>query len=246
MLKNFFAFDDPYDYKGIKIYPIKLRDFFTFSYGVDCLLIDKNSIPNVDIISMSYLDFLINTSSEENKNLDKLAILLYLSLRINPEEVRIYKDEKNNHSLYIGEKVVGSSDFDKIKNIILSQNLIEEPDYTIQKEIRDKIEEGKRIRSKSMKFADLEDQIVSLSISTGLEIEKIYDMTYRKFVKAIGRADLLLHYKIYLAASMSGMVTFKNTSFIKHWLSDQSEKSENGLMDAGDVTKKMNFEDKKN
>lgn len=241
---NAFTFDEPYLYKGIKIYPIKLRDYFIFNYVVECLLIDKNSIPDAKVISMSYLDFLIETSTEENKNIDRLSALLYLVIDKNENEIKLYKD-KGKNILEICGVFIDGKDFDNIKKIILDQNLIETPDYTIQKEIRDKIEEGKRIRGKSSKMADLEDQMISLSISTGLSLENIYNMSYRKFVKSISRADLLLHYKIYLQAQMSGMVSFKDTSFIKHWLTDTSEKGEDGLMALNDVTKKISFEDKK-
>jgi len=241
---NSFVFDEPYVYKTIKIYPIRLRDYFIFNHVVECLLIDKNSIPDVKIISMSYFDFLIDTSSESNRNIEKLGVLLYLVTKAKEDEIKLYKN-KDKNILTISGLEINSNDFEEIKKIILEQNLIEEPDYTIQKEIRDKIEEGKRMRGRSSKMASLEDQMVSLSISTGIELESIYEMTYRKFIKSISRSDLLLHYKLYMQASMSGLVSFKDNSFIKHWLSDTSEKSLDGLVALGDVTNKMNFEDKK-
>ncbi len=36
----------------------------------------------------------------------------------------------------------------------------------------------------------------------------------------MARMNNLIHYKIYLAASMSGMVEFKDKSFIKHWMAN--------------------------
>jgi|LAHS01.1.fsa_nt_gb hypothetical protein len=54
------TFDAPIEYKGIKIYPIKVKDYYTFMDAYDILKIDKNNIPDVDIIQMSYLQFMYN------------------------------------------------------------------------------------------------------------------------------------------------------------------------------------------
>ena len=72
-------------------------------------------------------------------------------------------------------------------------------------------------------MAGLEDQIVCVLISTNLKLEDIYNLTIRKFSKIIERLDMKLHYQIYLQASMSGFVEFKDKSFIKHWMSDTEE-----------------------
>jgi hypothetical protein len=59
--------------------------------------------------------------------------------------------------------------------------------------------------------------------------------------------DNLIHYKIYLAASMSGMVEFKDTSFIKHWLSNLEDNDKFGdiTMDLDAVQGKMSLESAK-
>ena len=87
----------------------------------------------------------------------------------------------------------------------------------------EKAREYKRRLSKE-KPASLEDYIISIAVATGWEMEYIYSMPIRKFQKTISRLDNYIHYKIYLAASMSGMVEFKDKSFIKHWLSNLDTK----------------------
>lgn len=244
---NNFTFDEPCDYKGIKIYPIKLRDYLFFNFVVECLLIDKNSIPDVEVISMSYLDFIVSKADDNNKNIEKLLSLLYLCTKTSIESIKIYRDEKKHVHIYMSGVDISSSDFDEIKDIIIEQNLIEIPDFTIQKEIRDKIDEGKKIRSRmnNHKFASLEDQIISLSMASGVSMEQIYEMTYRKFVKSISRMDLLIHYKIYLQSSLSGMVEFKDKSFIKHWLREIESNENRDMVEVDTMKRKMNFEDKK-
>ena len=81
--------------------------------------------------------------------------------------------------------------------------------------------EANEIRSREgTKMASLEDQMICVLISTNMSLQDIYSLSIRKFVKILERVDALLHYKIYLSASMSGFVEFKDKSFIKHWMSD--------------------------
>jgi len=244
---NNFAFDEPCNYKGLLIYPVKVRQYTIFNYMVDCLLIDKNSIPDAKVISMSYLDFLFSSATPENKNIERLLGLFFICTKTDVEKICPEIDEKNRVVLSIDGIRIQNEDFDAIKEIILEQNLIEVPDYTIQKEIRDKIDEGKRIRGRQSKnkFAGLEDQMVSLSVSSGMTLEQIYEMTYRKFMKSISRMDLLIHYKIYSQASLSGMVEFKDKSFIKHWLNQIEENNSGDMVSMEEMSDKMNFKDKK-
>ena len=54
-------------------------------------------------------------------------------------------------------------------------------------------------------------------------MQDIYDLTIRKFEKILQRVDAKLHYQIYLSASMSGFVSFKDENAIKHWMNDLSK-----------------------
>jgi len=244
--KNF-AFDEPCEYKGVNIYPIILKDYMLFNYLVDCLLIDKNSLPDTKAISMNYLDYLIESSNEQNNNIEKLISLLSISTRYDIQKIKVGKNEQGHILILLDKIMIDGNDLDEIKLIILEQNLVDVPDYTIQKEIRDKIEEGRRIRSRmnKHKFASLEDQIVSLSMSSGIPLDNIYKMTYRKFMKSITRMDLLIHYKIYLQSSLSGLVEFKDKSFIKHWLNEIEPNNTNDMVEVDTIKSKINFEDKK-
>ena len=59
---NYFYFDDPVPYKGIKIYPIKVKEYLAFSGLVSCLMIEKNLVKDVKVISMDYLEYLFHIS----------------------------------------------------------------------------------------------------------------------------------------------------------------------------------------
>lgn len=242
-----YIFDEPVEYKELKIYPILMRDYYYFSSVVDCLTIDKNSVPNVDIISMTYFDYLIEYSTEENNQMNKFIALLYLCTK--DENVHVLKKGNKKFSFSISDILYTPEDFEELRKIIIEQNLVDIPDFTIQKEIRDKIEEGKRIRERGSKtkFASLEDQMVALSVSTGLSLGEIYNMPVRKFMKSIARIDAKLHYEIYLQSSLSGFVEFKDKSVIRHWLSDLTkDKYEDDIISVEKIRDKISFNDKKN
>lgn len=60
--RAYFYFDKPVDYpikdKLIKIYPIMVEDSEVFLSSMNILMVDKNSSPSVEIIQMSYLEFI--------------------------------------------------------------------------------------------------------------------------------------------------------------------------------------------
>jgi hypothetical protein len=230
---NYIIFDIPVPYKGLNIYPVRVKDYGKLNSFSQCLTVDKNSIPDARIISMTYLEYLF-------KELDKdgtpylffLDLLFGLVLQEDKsfsdtsDSIGRYRfDEKGKPFFVINKVTYDSNDFEEIRKIISEQNLIDLPDENIQKEVRDALESAKAYKAKisGTKSGSFEDYIISLAVSTGWSYEIIYQMTVRKFIKSIRRMDNLIHYKIYLASSMSGMVEFKDKSFIIHWLSDLEE-----------------------
>jgi hypothetical protein len=227
---NFIFFDIPVPYRGLNIYPVRVKDYAHLNLFSQCLTVDKNSIPDARIISMTYLEYLFKTATEDGTPylfyLDKTFELVLKEDKsfsdITKSIERYVLDEKGKPFITIGGIKYDSSDFEEIRKIICEQNLLELPDEDVQKEVRDALEQAKAYKDKvsGQKSGTLEDFIIALSISTGWKLEEIYELPIRKFVKSIRRMDNFIHYKIYLAASLSGMVEFKDKSFIIHWLSD--------------------------
>lgn len=217
-------FDEPVPYKELLIYPVKMKDYLEFHWLVSCLLIDKNSIPDINIISMSYLRFLYHMSITNNEPyIYMVKMLLCMVLHIDFEEaMNFYVDENDKAIIEIKGMTYDGADFDEITKIIFSQNCITPIDNTIQKEIRDALEKAEefKMQQTKQKMCSLEDQMICVLISTPLKMEDIYDLTIRKFEKILQRVDAKLHYQIYLSASMSGMVKFKDENVIQHWMND--------------------------
>lgn len=217
-------FDEPVPYKELLIYPVTMKDYLEFHWLVSCLLIDKNSIPDINVISMSYLRFLYyNAANNDEPYIYMVKMLLCMVLHIDfNEEMNFYVDENDKAFFKVRGIAYSGSDFDEIVKIIFEQNCITPIDNTIQKEVRDALEKAEefKMQQTKQKMCSLEEQMICVLISTPLKLEDIYKLTIRKFEKILQRVDAKLHYQIYLNASMSGMVKFKDESVIQHWMND--------------------------
>lgn len=228
----FYIFDEPVPFKDFLFYPVRMKDYLMFMAYSECLTIDKNSIPDANIIGMSYLEYILSYSTMENLWVGKLDRILRMCLNDKDGKLIIQYGYDENKKIFIDidGKTINSSEFDEVKEIICEQQDLELEDYTIQKEVRDALKKAQEFKNRSngSKMAGLEDQILCLVASTAMSVEDIGKLTIRKFTKLLSRVDAKLHYEIYLAASMSGMVTFKDKSFIKHWMSDLTKNELDG------------------
>jgi hypothetical protein len=220
-------YDKPIPYKNLLIYPAKMKDYIDFHIYVGCLLYDKNSIPSIEIITMSYLKYILYIAkTDKSPSLYLCDKLLHMILMLEEDnKIEYYiKDDGNAYFLINGEEY-NSSDFDYIKKIICEQNEIHLIDETIQKEVRDAMEKAQeyRMMQNKNKMCSLEDQMICVLISSNLKLEDIYNLTIRKFSKILQRIDYKMHYEIYLSASMSGFVKFKDEDSLKHWMCDLTE-----------------------
>ena len=243
---DFFLFyDKPIEYRELKIYPVTMDKYLDFHIFIGCLLLDKNSIPKPEVISMTYLRFLYYMSqTTELPYLYMFKELLKMVLHIDNDEAFYFGlDEDNNAIFKINEIIYSSDDFEKIRDIIFMQNCIEHIDDTIQKEVRDAMEkaESYKMQQNAYKMGSLEDQMICVLISTPLKLEDIYKLTIRKFSKILERVNHKLHYQIYMSAQMSGLVQFKNENVIKHWMADltKSDKYEDVKVDADSMHHKI-------
>lgn len=225
---DFYLFyDKPIPYKNLLIYPALMKDYLLFHSLVSCLLLDKNSISNPEVISMSYLQFLYYMANDsELPYLYMFKELLKMVLHIDDDKVFYFGlNEKGKALFKINGIEYNSNDFDKIVDIIFIQNGIEHIDDSIQKELRDSMEkaEAYKMKQNAYKMCSLEEQMICILISTSLSLDEIYNLTIRKFSKILERVDHKLHYQIYLSAEMSGMVKFEDGK-VKHWMADLSNK----------------------
>ena len=238
-------YDKPIPYKDLLIYPATMDRYLDFHFYITCLLLDKNSIPNPVVISMTYLQFLYYmASTTELPYLYMFKELLKMVLHIDNDSDLWFGTDPNGKAIFrIKGVVYDSEDLDKITDIVFLQNSIEHIDDTIQKEVRDAMEKAKvyKMKQNEYKMCSLEDQMICVLISTALKFDDINKLTIRKFSKILERVDYKLHYEIYLSAEMSGMVKFKDENKIKHWMADltKSDKYEDVKVDADEMHHKI-------
>jgi len=252
----YYVFDTPIPYKNLLIHPVRLKDYLLFSAVAQCLMLEKNSIKDpvlaVKAISQTYLEYLFSSSrSSEGRGLVQLlAGLLALVLGKKDDtnfEINYGMNSEGKPFFKIDNEFYYSDDFDVLRKMIAEQNALELPDETIQKDVREKMEEARRFKEKinKSKQASIEEQITALALYTGWELEKIYDLTIRKFLMAIKRSNHMIMSNIYLTASTSGFVTFKDKTVLKGWLADLTEEMKNSdvTVSLDSVQNKLNYGD---
>jgi hypothetical protein len=218
-----YAFDKPVDYNGLLIYPVTMENYYELFYLAQSLLLEKNS--TLDGISKSYLEYLIWLQEKGDKelNLSNFDSLFRMCLKKKDAEIVYGRNASGQAGFKVNGVTYSHEDFDKLRLLICNQNDIEIPDESIQKEIRDSIEEVKRLKMKQTGAIPptLEDQVVCLMVATGLSSEEIYNISVRKFGQLLKRVNAKMYYEIYLTASVSGFVEFKDKSLLKHWMSGE-------------------------
>lgn len=184
LARTYFYFDEPVDYKlenyNLKILPITVRQSEIFLSSINLFSIDKNSTPSVEIIQMSYLQFILDVLIPKNKdNLQKFINLLVLCLNMKKP---IVKREKNNKPILIDGNngyTINSLQFEDIRRIILYQNLVGFDDSYINPDLKKAMEETDELKNKNVDYPNLERKIAIITSHTGLSKKEQLNMTYR-------------------------------------------------------------------
>ena len=149
--------------------------------------------------------------------------------------------QTKKHVLCINGQIVSKEDYDRLRYLVLFQNF---PDYRddswVDPTLKQDYEEKMRLeRQNNDVHATLEKKIVCLSISTGFDFEKIYNMTIRKFTMALTTVDDLINYKIMKTAAMSGFIQWPKDKPIEHWIykPDKDMYGDNSYKSLSDATK---------
>lgn len=216
---------DPREYKGIKIYPVKMRDCIEFYKNVGCLLYDKNKIPDVKIIKMSYLRFLVELAySLDEKGDNHNYILTNLRKLLNivfKEDVHFF-GENNQIFIAIKDTVLTESDFEKIRKIICKQNLIRLDNEILDSEVARLLQEAREFLAKKQgATATLEEQIIILFCLSGLPMEQIKELTIYQFNKMLERYAIIKNFEVF----SSVLAEYGKGNEIKHFMAHIEERS---------------------
>jgi hypothetical protein len=214
------TFDESIEYNGIIFTPVKTQDYNEFYTFIHCMLQDKNSIPDIDIIKMSYLDYLFYLSKNEETSymLAMLVSLICLCTNVELEEVKYFINQKNEHVLILNGIEFDKNKFMHMRGIICAQNDVDISIFELDPRVRQEILKTMELKNKSGGFemATLEEQIICILISSNISLEQIKELSLRKFKKILNRIDHKMHYEIYTLGSLSGNIVLKQE--IPHWL----------------------------
>lgn len=214
--RKYFCKNKPVEFKlkcneVINIYPILVSDWDVFEECYDVLTFAKNEIPSAEIISMSYMDFMINILLKDDINQIKLSNIFKICLKEDNIKIGI---EGNKYVLIVVDDndfvkfKIYSKDFDCIKKIILYQNIVGYDDMEISKDIKNLINEYWKTKNGDIVPLTLERKMTFLGNELGMLNENILKMTYREFSNRFDMAAERMDYEINKTAEMSGNVKF--------------------------------------
>ena len=204
----YFTFDKPvpYELKSgsiLQITPVLLQDsaIFNSSYGI--LNIDKNLSTEVEVIQMSYLQFLVDRIIPFIKDSKQQLVNLCL-LCLGFKLPFIATDEKNRPTLvdFVRDEsskelsvrhIITTKEFDDIKRIILYQNLYNFDDEYINPELKANMEEYDKLKENNVVQPNLERRMAIISAHTGINKTEQCSMTLRAhnalFAEVVGEVE---------------------------------------------------------
>lgn len=197
----FFAFDSPVPYKldkqenYINIYPVELKNSLLFFSSCDVLALPKDEIDSVEIIQMSYLEFLVNEAFKEEKYKTKLFYILSLCLKM--DTPKIYRSKDNKYFIYdegLNAKIEPRH-FEDIRRIIMYQNIVDYDDGYIHPDLKESIEQTKALKMRGIEPPKLERKMAIITAHTGITKQEQLKMTLREhetvFQEVCGEVEFL-------------------------------------------------------
>lgn len=246
--KNYYeelTFDDPIDYKGLSLYPVSIKKINKFLQSSSVLRIQKEYIPDKEIIKMSYLKFLMTNIDKEKEEygesltFDLLALCFMICMRIEEISIRLFIDEDGKTKLILNGVEIDENEFDYLRKLILYQNLPNYDDELMNPDLKNDLEEADKIKNGGEETEDFEHLIANLVIGTGMNIDDVKNLPIRKFY-IIGQVmDRKLHYSIYKQASVGGFVEFKQP--ITHYLKKNIDLLENKVTTVETLKNNLNI-----
>ena len=248
IFKNYYdelTFDEPIDYKGLLLYPVSIRKINKFLQSSSVLRIQKEYIPDKEIIKMSYLKFLMTNIDKEKEEygesltFDLLALCFMICMRIEEISIRLFIDEDGKAKLLLDDVEINETDFDYLRKLILYQNLPNYDDELMNPDLKNDLEQADKIKNGGEETEYFEHLIANLVIGTGMNIDDVKNLPIRKFY-IIGQVmDRKLHYSIYKQASVGGFVEFKQP--ITHYLKKNIDLLENKVTTVETLKNNLNI-----
>lgn len=228
--RAYFYFDEPAEYtiqnKVLKIYPISVKDSEIFLSSMSVIDIDKNATDSVEIIQMSYLEFIYKCLFNDELNISRFLNICKYCLHIENPEAGFDENQKPFLKDKGQDIVIKAKDFDNIRRIILYQNLIHYDDEYINPEIKKMMAEVDAVKNAGIEPPTIERRMAIITAHCGISKQEQMNMTYR--------SHSLLFEEVY------GEVEFETTrpiliyagkgNEIDHWIFKKKKDKYDGYM----------------
>lgn len=229
--------------EDILIRPILVTDCERFVNCVESTLtLDKNYSGGVEVIKMSYLEYICCIIAQDEYRLRLFKTLMKLSL--GASDICI---EEPNGKIVLGLKYEGSEDikyitskeFEDIKKIILYQNIIDYDDTEVHPDIKKIMEDYYRLSSDgNSRKVTMEEKVCMVANNGALRKKDVLEMTFREFSIRFNLIIDEIEYKINKTAELSGNVKFKDK--IEHFIfKKKRNKFDNLFLNADAVKDKI-------
>lgn len=183
----------PYELKNelskgriIKISPIKVIDWSMFESCVDVISQDKQDYNDMEILSMSYLDFIYkilipNGVNKGGASVNAIKLDKILELSLGEIDVSIGQYKKKNCLVLNDKTIITSKEFEEIRKIILFQNIEDYDDRYVSPDVKQLYMEYLKTTNSSSVDPSLERKKTFVISKTGIMMSEINKMSYRVF-----------------------------------------------------------------
>lgn len=184
LTEAYFAYDEPVPYRLksgdiIKVIPVNVKQSHIFNSSVDIIAFDKNTVNDPKVISMSYLEFVLNLAQQDKVYLYKLVNIIKLCLDIDYPSVETTETGK---PLIINAKTgmkITHKDFEDIRRIILYQNLLHYDDEYINPDLKKAMQETDALRNRDIDMPTFERKCAIITAHCGVSKQEQMDMSMR-------------------------------------------------------------------
>jgi hypothetical protein len=220
------VFGYPQEYKKVKLYPILLKDIGHQDIFYRIFARPKNYIPDIEILKMSYLKFLVcvvyQTISNDPEDMVKKIVDLMSYITKSNVSLLYQKTGSDGHrslnlKIKIGDVEIDENDFDNIREIVLQQNNLS---IEYVEEYNPELEEHLAFLNRSRSNIDMADEIFSFCAIMKIGLKDIEDYTLFQFNNIFEKLVTLKDFDLYKPLLVSGQISFKDggDGGIKHYL----------------------------
>lgn len=226
----FFTFDKPTPYtlkqKTIYIYPVMLPQSEIYTRNIGILDINKNDCNDVQIIQMSYLEYLYWLTKADEHIKECLNTIFLMCLKIDTWSFGKNENGKivivdHTHNCSIDKK-----SFDDIRKIILYQNNPSYDDSYISPDIKEMMIKVDSIKNFGMEVPSLERKMAIITAHTGLNKTQQSEMTLRAhqllFNEVVGEVEFTTTRPVALFAGSGGKM--------EHWIFPHKKNKMDGYL----------------